>query len=65
MIVGSSTDPTDERLTPEDVRAFVRSQRMQERFLHLSRRLDEPPEQSLRLGLELAETARRVREDRG
>lgn len=51
-------------LTPELLRRYVRGRRIQERFLHLARHVDEPPEQSFRLGLELTETARRVREDR-
>lgn len=40
----------------------IRSRRVEERLLHLSFYLDEPPERSILLGLELSEAARRARE---
>lgn len=59
--MSSTSDPADEGLTPEDVRAFVRSRRMQERLLHMAYYQDETPGESMALGLLLSEAAAKSR----
>lgn len=59
------SEQNDQPLTPEAVRRFLRSRRMQERLIHLSYYRDEPPAQSLLRGLALSEAAHRSRTTEG
>lgn len=61
--VSSDTDSPDESLTAEDVRAFVRSPRIQEKLRRMAEHVDETPGESLARGLRMSMEAARQRDE--
>lgn len=61
--VSPDTDHANEDLTPEEVRAFVRSPRIQEKLRRMVEHADETPGESLARGLRMSMEAARERDE--